>query len=322
MKPPITAWKTGSLSAKSTPKSLPAPAPTNDAAIVELCSSTRNAISPVCVRRADGSVYCGRSDRPALDRVALAEPAVQIACVGPGACALDATGALHCWSPDAPTPAAIPGGSGARDLADGLVVTAAGGLSILLPTGLTELAPFGDAALALTGVERALPGSRESAGCVLREGGLWCWDDAHQLPLDLAEGGRPQEVAGFPGADDLRRIGDRICVARGTRWTCLERDGAPFELDGCGTRPCGCSLQGSSRFSCEEAPYDPIDARPLGRVDGVVAVAEPCVALADGTLLCRGPTVGTAEEDPQATARVHSDTPRIAHTVALRDTAP
>src|SRR5690606_29961951 len=112
----------------------------------------------------------------------------------------------------------------------------------------------------------------------------------------------------------------RLCVKIGERWTCTDAAGQRYELDGCETRACGCSLVGATRISCEHEPYERIDARPLGRISNVVAVAEPCAALADGTVVCRGPVAGKGERDPSTTTEsIASDLPGIAHTLTLHD---
>jgi hypothetical protein len=284
-------------------------------AIVELCSGTASSVGLICARRVDGAVLCGRSSGATLERIPLAEPALQIGCATASACARLATGEVQCWSGAEPAPSVVAGSAGARDLADRLLVDADGRLQQITDDHrLVELQPLGAPEHALTEVDRVLPGTTATSGCVLRAGALWCWDQA-----------APEQLGEWPGASDLRRMGKRVCLAVDgsvdRRWTCVEREGdgqgQRHELHGCDTRPCGCSLVGGAKFSCEEAPYDPIDARPLGRIDEVVAIAEPCVALVDGTIVCRGPVLGEKLEDPEATARVASDVPRVAHTLSL-----
>ena len=114
-------------------------------------------------------------------------------------------------------------------------------------------------------------------------------------------------------------MGDRLCVETDGRWTCLDADKRSYELDACETRACGCSLIGATRLSCEDEPHDRIDARPLGRVSNVVTVADPCAALADGTVICRGPIAGQSGEDPRKTKSIVSELPGIAHTLELRE---
>ncbi|MFO7564474.1 MAG: hypothetical protein R6X02_17640 [Enhygromyxa sp.] len=295
----------------------PQPTPKGDA-IVELCVGSPARMTMACARRADGSVYCGSTTGEALTRVSLPAPAVQISCMGRSACARDAAGKLRCWERDA-SPEPLVGITAARDIVGPLVVDAAGKLLRRGPSGLTELAPLDDPAHALTGVERVLEGSNAAWGCVLREAELWCWDREGVLPVELAEDAAPQRVAAAPDASALRRMGDRLCMQIGERWTCTEADGRRHELDGCEARACGCSLIGATRLSCEHEPHSSIDARPLGRVSDVVVVAEPCAARADGVVVCRGPIAGRPGEDPRSARAIVSDLPGIAHVLELRD---
>lgn len=287
-------------------------------AIVELCVGTPARMTSVCARRADGAVYCGATTGRQLTRVSLPSPAVDIMCARNAGCARDADGKLHCWrGADSPEPVAAI--EGARQLAQGVLVDHDGELLRRGEAGFVALAPFDDPALALTEVDRVLDGSNAAWGCVLRNAELWCWDRERALPLQLADDGRPQRVAEAVGASELQRMGDRLCMKVGERWTCMDAAGQRHELDGCAARACGCSLIGATRISCEHEPYDRIDARPLGRVANVVAVAEPCAALADGTVVCRGPVAGQTEDDASTTRSIASDLPGIAHRLELRD---
>jgi hypothetical protein len=292
-------------------------------AIVELCVGTPARMTSVCARRADGAVYCGATVGTELTRVSLPSPAVEISCARDAGCARDAAGEVHCWRGfSSPEPVAEL--EGARELAQGVIVDRDGKLLRRGQAGFTTLAPFDDPALALTNVERTLDGSNPAWGCVLRNDELWCWDREHALPVRLAsgpslDGSPPQLVTAAAGASDLQRMGDRLCVKIGERWTCTDAAGERHELDGCETRACGCSLIGATRISCEHEPYERIDARPLGRVSNVVAIAEPCAALVDGTVVCRGPVAGQPGEQPGTTKSIASELPGIAHTLHLRD---
>lgn len=289
-------------------------------AIVELCVGTPARMTTVCARRADGSVYCGSTTGDTLTRIAVPMPAVQISCARNSGCARAATGEVHCWQGHAP-PELVAELEGALDLASGeLVVDRAGKLVRRGEGGLVEITPFDEPSLALTNVERVLEGSNPAWGCVLRNAALWCWDREHVLPVQLADDGRPQLVAPAAGASDLQRMGDRLCVKINDRWTCTDSAGDRYELDGCETRACGCSLVGATRLSCEHESYDRIDARPLGRVANVIALAEPCAALRGGTVVCRGPIAGQQSgDDPNTTKSIASELPGIAHTLELRD---
>lgn len=294
-----------------TPEPIPEP-------IVELCVGTPARMTTVCARRADGSVYCGATVGTTLQRVELPTPAVEISCARKSGCARDAAGAVHCWRAGEP-PERLAGVEQARALASGVVVDGEGKLLRRGEAGLVALAPFDDPELALTDVDHVLDGSNPAWGCVLRDDELWCWDREQALPLALSDEGRPQLVAPAVGATELQRLGDRLCMKIGERWTCMDDAGKRYEIDGCETRACGCSLIGATRMSCEHQPYDRIDARPLGRIANVVAVAEPCVALADGTVVCRGPVAGQSGADSQATPSIASELPGIAHTLQLKD---
>jgi hypothetical protein len=286
-------------------------------AIVELCVGTPARMTTLCVRRADGSVYCGKTTGDTLTRISLPTPAVQISCGRGSGCARDAEGQLQCWD-DTGAPELVAGIEGARDITGMLVVDRAGKLWQRGASGVSELAPFDDPALMLTDVDRALPGSNAAWGCVLRTGELWCWDREHVLPRQLGDEGRPQMVAAAPGATDLRQLGERLCTASNGRWTCHDAQGS-HDFDGCETRACGCSLIGATRISCEHEPPDRVDARPLGRVRDAVVVAEPCAALADGTVVCRGPLAGQSGEDPRTKKAIASELPGIAHLLELSD---
>ncbi len=286
-------------------------------AIVELCTGSAARMTQVCARRGDGSVYCGATTGDKLQRIALRKPAVQISCVTRSACARAAEGALECWSGTEEPKLAV-GIGAARDIRDYNIVDERGRLLRRTQDGIVELAPLGDPKLALTDVDRVLPQSSQHWGCVLRKGELWCWDDTLELPLELGDEGRPQLVAAAPGATDLRRMGDRLCLETDERWTCTDPDHETYPISVCEDRPCGCSLIGASRLSCEHEPYHPIDARPLGRISDVVVAADPCAALADGTIACRGPLAGHSGEAPGTTKAIVADLPGIAHTLELR----
>src|SRR5690606_5857609 len=310
----IFASLTETGAAVELPPRRPSPSPE---AIVELCVETPARMTRACARRADGAVYCGATTGDSLTRVALAEPAVEISCTRGSACARDAEGRVHCWQGYA-TPELLPELTGIRDIEDDNIVDGKGRLLRRGRGGVTELAPLDDPSLKLGKVERVLAGSNPAWGCVLRSGELWCWDREGVLPVRLAEGGGPQRLAAAPGATELRRIGDRLCVATDGRWTCTDVDGRSHALDGCETRACGCSLIGATRLACEHETREPIDARPLGRVSDVVVVTEPCAARADGTVVCRGPIAGQPD-DPRQTRAIASELPGIAHVLELRD---
>lgn len=286
-------------------------------AIVELCRGTPARMTLVCARRADGAVFCGATTGEVLNRIALPSPAVQISCAGRYGCARDGKGAVMCWQ-NTETPTVV-AGIEARDIAGGAIVDTAGKLLRRQRSGFKEVAPLDDPTLALTAVERVLEGSHDASGCVLRQGSLWCWDDGDELPITLTGGGGPQIVAPAPGASDLRRMGDRLCVETNGRWMCIDGNGQRFEFDSCEARPCGCSPVGASRLSCEDEPYQRISSRPLGRVSNVVAVADPCAALTDGTVVCRGPVAGTkGPKDTGATQSITDGLPGITHVLELR----
>jgi hypothetical protein len=298
-----------SLRSTETPVELPPRTSPGPGAIVELCTGTPARMTRVCARRADGAVYCGATTGKTLTRVALPSPAVQISCMGNSACARDAEGGVLCWDQEEP-PTPLPGLTRARDIVDVHVVDTNGALLRRSPDGLVELAPLGDAALKLTEVERVLAFTTEGSGCVLRQAQLWCW----------GAGEPPRAIMPAPRATGLRRMGrgdERSCVEIGGRWTCRDSDGQQFEFDGCEARPCGCSAVGATRLSCEDAPYQGINARPLGRVSDVIALAEPCAGLLDGTVVCRGPAVGQPLTDDSVEA-IDSELPGITHVLQLK----
>jgi rhodanese-related sulfurtransferase len=275
-------------------------------AIVELCSGSATRRTKVCARRADGAVYCGVSTGDHLARVELPTPAVQIACRGASACARDGAGAVRCWTSSEP-PALVTEVERARDIANECIVDAAGTPRCRRGEALIELHPLHDPAHALSEVDRLLVGSDEASGCVLRQAELWCWGADEP----------PHRVGPAAAATNLRRLGDRLCVEIDGRWSCTDDEGQRYQLDGCEARPCGCSAIGATRLSCEHEPYAPIDARPFARITNVVAVAEPCAARLDNTVVCRGPLVGPPAERPAPTG-IASDLPDIVHTLELR----
>lgn len=287
-------------------------------AIVELCVGSPARMTSVCARRADGSVYCGSTTGEALTRVALEADfvAVQISCEQGSTCARDAAGRVRCWRVQG-SAEPLAKLESARDIVGALIVDGSGKLLQRGPAGLTELAPLGDPTLALDEVERVLAGSNAEWGCVLRNAELWCWDREGVLPVQLDEGGGPQPIISAPGAVALQHMSDRLCVGNEGRWTCVEADGRRHELDGCERRACGCSLIGATRLSCDHEPHESIDARPLARVSEIVAVAEPCAARSDGTVVCRGPVVGSSGNDLRTTRAIAGDLPDIAHVIDL-----
>jgi len=298
-----------SLRSTETPVELPPRTSAGAGAIVELCTGTPARMTRVCARRADGSVHCGATTGKSLTRVALPNPAVQISCMRNSACARDAEGGVRCWE-DGEPPTPLPGLTGARDIVDVHVVDSNGAVLRRSPDGLVELAPLGEPSLKLTEVERVLAATSEGSGCVLRRAQLWCWGADEP----------PRAIMPAPGATALRRMGrgdDRSCVEIGGRWTCRDPDGQEFEFDGCEARPCGCSAIGATRLSCEDAPYQGINARPLGRVSEVIALAEPCAGLIDGSVICRGPAVGPAVADDSVEA-IDSELPGITHVLQLQ----
>jgi hypothetical protein len=290
-------------------------------AIVELCVGSPARMTSVCARRADGSVYCGATTGDTLTRVSLPMPAVQISCGRKSGCARDAEGKLQCWRGSDP-PEPVTDIEGARDITNTVIVDRVGRLWWRGETGISELVPHDDPALRWTDVDRALAGSKAGWGCVLRNGELWCW--GHDPELSIGFDRRPQLIAPAPGATDLRRSGERVCTVSNGRWTCHDGQGK-HEFDGCEMRACGCSLFGATRISCEHEPNDTVHVRPLGWMHEVVIVAEPCAALADGTVMCRGPVAGqkgqdpgAGQEDPRTKKAIASGLPGIAHVLELR----
>lgn len=301
-----------------------------DKAIVELCVGTPARQTMVCARRGDGAVFCGRSTGEVLTEVEGLPPATQLGCERARSCIRDAQGQVSCWGLEQ-TPARLQVDAPARDIIGGCVVDAGGHLLCRrrdidgsTTDALAELVPFGEPRYALTEVERALAGSDEDQGCVLRrvdaKTQLWCWDRQQALGLELVDDGHPQRVDAASG-DALAMIGGRVCVGAAGQWTCLDGE-ARFEFDGCERRACGCSLVGATRMSCDHEPHDRIDSRVFGRLSDVVAAAGACAARLDGTVVCRGPVTGRAGDDARVTQAVAGGLPGVAHVLDLRERDP
>jgi hypothetical protein len=296
---------------------------TSTGPIAQLCTGTPANQTYVCVRRDDGAVYCGPSDGDVLTRIIGIEPAVQIACEGTRACSRTASGSLHCWRADEGAQP-VPEITQARDLAGGCVVDSQGTLRCRqrADNGATtntfaELSPFGDPAFALSDVEHVLAGTGINQGCVLTTTGLHCWDNAAKLALPLADNHQPHTLAGISAGTDLATIGGRVCVAGPERWTCLDGE-KRAELDGCERRPCGCTLLGAMRLSCDHEPFEYGHA-PLGRIADVVAVDGTCAVLRDGTVVCRGPVAGQVEDSPRVLELVTGGRSGVLHVLELRE---
>jgi hypothetical protein len=293
--------------------------------IVELCTGTPARRTYACVRRRDGAVFCGPSTGEALTRVEGLPAAAQLSCEGSRACIRDAEGKLSCWEAGEAEPEVLAKLGKTRDIAGGCVVDEGGkplcrrrDIDGSTTEVLAELVPFDEDEGALRGVEQVLAGSNKEWGCVLGEGGLRCWDRTGELPLALAGEGQLQAVEIPEGARDLARIGERVCVAVGEAWTCLAGD-ERWTVEGCERRPCGCTLVGATRISCEHEPHHRIDTRPLGRVANVVAVDGACAALADGTVVCRGPVTGKREEPAALDGVVVGAPAGVLHVLALEE---
>ncbi|PRQ02698.1 hypothetical protein [Enhygromyxa salina] len=321
-------WRTieaafDSLQIPTTPVELPPATTVSDpsTAIVELCTSSPARQTTVCARRADGAVFCGRSTGEVLTKVEDLAPAVQLSCDRARSCIRDAEGQVSCWRPDqAPTHEQVNGP--ARDIAGGCVVDAAGQVACRQPDTdtLAPLLPLGEPSYALTEVERILADSDEDHGCVLRrvddQSQLWCWDREQALNLELIAPGHPQRVDAPTTASAVAIIGGRVCVGADGEWTCLAGD-ERFELDGCERRACGCSVVGATRLSCDHEPHDRIDSRVFGRISDVVATAGACAVRLDGTVICRGPVSGRADQDARVTQAVAGGVPGVAHVLEV-----
>ena len=291
----------------------------DSSAIVELCAATEARRTLVCARRADGAVFCGPSTKGALERVDGLAPAVQLACEGPRTCVRDREGRVSCWAPGE-APRALPSVGKARDLAGACIVDEDGRVRCAQPgrrgkIELVELLPFGDPEQALSEVQLVLEGSTEARGCVVRQHELWCWDRGGELSVMLSKRERVQPLHPVPDATDLALWGDRLCVESLDQWWCEDPLGHRFVVDGCARRACGCSMFGATRMSCEHVPHERVDAWPLARVHGVVAQAGPCVARAEGTLICRGP-LESGERDEAGP--LEGVPPGIAHALTLQ----
>lgn len=321
----VAAFDSQTSAPSTSIESAPSPSATTEplAAIAQLCTGTPAHQTYVCVRRADGAVYCGPSDGDALTRITGIEPSVQIACEGARACSRTAAGELHCWKADAGAQA-VPTIAEVRDLAGGCLVDGGGKVSCRQreSNGATsdtfaELVPFGDPAFALSDVEHVLAGSSASQGCVLGPAGLRCWDHAATLRLPLPDNHQPHTLDAKAGGTDLAKIGDRVCIAGPERWTCLDGE-QRFELEGCERRSCGCSLLGAMRLSCDHEPYEHGGAL-LGRIADVIAVDGACAALRDGTVVCRGPVAGRVEDSPRVTELLVAGRVGVLHVLELRE---
>jgi hypothetical protein len=299
-------------------------APANRAgSIVQLCTSTPASPTYVCVRRDDGSVHCGVSDGDALTRIAGLEPSEQIACDGARACSrARESGALQCWRADT-EPTTVAEITGARDLAGGCVVDGAGKVwcreresNGLTGEAFAELVPFGDPSFALREAQQVLAGSSASQGCVLGTDGLRCWDGDTTLGLPLADTHQPHVIEAPSPALDLARFGDRVCIRGSERWTCIAGE-QRLALDGCEQRSCGCSLLGSAQLSCDHEPTE-LGVALLGRISDVIATEGACAALADDTVVCRGPVIGRGGDSPRVDELVASGRPGALHVLEFR----
>lgn len=299
--------------------SSPTPGP-----IAQLCTGTLAHPTYVCVRRSDGAVYCGVSDGDVLARIPGIEPSAQLACEGARACSRGRdSGALSCWKADT-EPTILPQFAKARDLAGGCLVDAAGKVACreresngLTAESFAELVPFGDPKFALEGVQQVLAGSSASQGCVLGADGLRCWDRTSSLKLALADSHQPHTLEVPQPAGDLALIGGRVCTGGPDGWTCLDGD-QRLQLDDCERRACGCSLLGAMQLSCDIDPMK-VGVPLLGRISDVTSVDGACAALADGTVVCRGPAPGRAGDSPRVRELVASGRPGVLHVLELRE---
>jgi hypothetical protein len=314
--------------------SQPRTAPEPLASIAELCTGTPAHLTYVCVRRTDGAVYCGASDGDTLTRITGIGPAVQIACAGARGCSRTASGQLQCWKANTGA-RAVPEIAEVRDLAGGCVVDAGGKAWCRQRESngetsetFTALVPFDDPAFALANVEHVLAGSSASQGCVSGAAGLRCWDQDGTLRLPLPNNHQPHTIvapAVAPNvvtAPNVATLGGRVCVPKSEhggpeRWTCF--DGLQqFELDGCERTPCGCSLVGASRLSCDHEPYEHAGAL-LGRLADVVAVEGACAVVRDGTVVCRGPVAGRAGDSPRVNELLAAGASGVLHVLELSE---
>lgn len=307
----IIAPAMASIAIGETPAGDPAGA-TGPDAIVELCSAAPIVPSYTCALQADGEVFCGQTDAP-LTRIEL-PPASDIGCHGMVACARASTGEVSCWVPAA-SPQPQPQFGLARSVVDACVVDEAGALHCLHARPRegggheltsTPLHPFEEPSLALADVHALMSGSSAAQGCVATSTDVMCWDERGELPVrfdapaiagDEATGVRrqaPESIDARSGVVELRRLGDRLCTRDASpRWRCTTQTGEVHELSSCAGEPCGCSLMGGHELTCEDSPEPRIDALPQGRLAGIVATAEPCVARVDGSIACR--KMGTTE---------------------------
>lgn len=301
----------------------PAPTPTIEDPVVQLCSAGPIVPGYVCALRSQGGVYCGPTDG-ALERVVM-DPAIEIGCRGQMACARTSEGAVSCWSagdPAEPQPAF----GKARSITDACVVDEQGAVQCLLAhareggghdLSVVPLRAFDDPSLAITDARVLMSGSTIEQGCVITDAGVVCWDELGDLPVrfhnppiasDEATGHRkqaPESIDASTELAQLRRSGDRLCTrAAEGPWRCTEREGLTHELIGCERQACGCSLLGGNQMSCEDQPEPRIDALPQGRIAEVIGVAEPCAVRRDGGVVCRSSgstemrSLGLREPDP------------------------
>ncbi|MCA9696854.1 MAG: hypothetical protein KC431_04950, partial [Myxococcales bacterium] len=278
----------------------------------------------VCARKGD-AVYCGESASTTLHRVLGLPAAVELACDGPRSCVRDGEDHLWCWLSGQP-PEQLAEPASITAAIDGCVLGKDGVVGCAVPAKpasaaatYAPLQPFDDPELALQGVQVLMPGSTADHGCVVQGGVVRCWDGDDALPVEIAKD-TVAEVAGLsaPGIDALALWSGRLCAHANQSWTCVAGS-ERWSVAGCEDRPCGCSLIGSARLSCEHEPHDRLDIRPVGRIADVTAVADPCAALTDGRVFCRGVV---ANQDPVKKApddELAGGLPGVGHFLTLSD---
>ena len=303
--------------------------------IVELCTATPKRRTQVCARRGDGAVFCGSSGGDRLTRVEGLPPATELGCSPARSCARSDAGELWCWARDA-APAVERELGAIRSLAGGCVVTQAGRLRCAAPGSggsprWRELLPHGDPDQALGEATAVLAGSDEDQGCALDDGRPWCWGPmASPSQAEAEPRVRPLDVDG--AFVDLARWAGRLCLrpagSGSPPWLCRdpagegESEGTTARVDSCERRPCGCSLIGATRLSCERDPFVRLDSRPLGRLAHVLAIAPPCAAALGARVYCRGPVDGRGRGTRAADDELAGGLPGVVHVLELVEPSP
>jgi alpha-tubulin suppressor-like RCC1 family protein len=286
--------------------------------VVELRAGGEHA----CYRRLDGRIACwGRNDAGQLGDgttlprstpvsvIGLDGPARAVALGAAFSCAIDREGHVACWgagdrgqlgtrevSPAAnPTPVAVPGVSGALELALGggfACVRAIDGVSCWGSNDQGQLGRGEEAAPALAPVALPLPAEQIVAGeahaCArLRDGGVACWGDGRRGQLgggDLRSQARPVRVAGVEGV---------VEIAAGQAHTCARlRDGSLSCWGDNAAGQLGAELAiqpGSADPASPQIAWRPVPVTAVSTTIAVRAGARhTCAVLPDESVVCFG----------------------------------